>query len=119
MSNPRKQVMVGMGALAAAIGGYMYTKRWEVQGVAIPMSRKGLLAPSPSLNVDSLEKEDRPKREDLVKKESPQDTEDTKSKKDPLKKEDSLKMKDPLKKENPPRMEDPLKIEDPLKSNKN
>ena len=83
MSNPRKQVMVGMGALVAAIGGYMYTKRWEVQGVAIPMYRKGLLAPSPSLNVYLLEKEDRPKREDLVKKESPLDTEDPKNKKDP------------------------------------
>ena len=80
MSNPRKQVMVGMGALAAAIGGYMYTKRWEVRGVAIPVSRKGLLAPSPSFHVDPLVKEDPPPKEDPVKKENPLRTEDLKKK---------------------------------------
>ena len=77
MSNPRKQMMVGMSALAA-IGGFMYAKRWEVEGVAIPMFRNGLLVPSPSFEVNPPEKEDLQKK----KKNYPLKNED------PLKKDD-------------------------------
>ena len=30
MSNPKQQLVVGVGALTAAIGAYMYAERWEV-----------------------------------------------------------------------------------------
>ena len=63
---------MGVGALAAAMGAYMRTKRWEVEAVASPN-----LAPSAS-KVNPLEKEGPPKMEDPVKMENSLKTEDPK-----------------------------------------